>query len=95
MVPKQATAPALIVVGAKMFINLRKVNLRSVVEGVPAILTVLITLVANNFGTGIAAGILSYVLLKVMSGRAREVPVGLYLLCLPLLYFFWVVIVRH
>jgi AGZA family xanthine/uracil permease-like MFS transporter len=95
MVPKEATAPALIVVGLTMFANLRKVNLRNFSDGVPAALTVLVTMFANNFGTGIAAGILSYVLLKVLSGKARELPLGLYLLTLPLVYFFWIMTTRH
>jgi AGZA family xanthine/uracil permease-like MFS transporter len=95
MVPKEATAPALILVGLTMFTNLQKVDLRDFATGLPAILTVLVTLIANNFGTGIAAGIVSYVFLQVLSGKAREVPVGLYVLTVPLVYFFWIVSSKH
>jgi AGZA family xanthine/uracil permease-like MFS transporter len=95
MVPKEATAPALILVGLTMFTNLQKVDLRDFATGLPAVLTVLVTLIANNFGTGIAAGIVSYVFVQVLSGKAREVPVGLYLLTVPLVYFFWIVSSKH
>ncbi|HZQ90867.1 MAG TPA: NCS2 family permease [Terriglobales bacterium] len=95
MVPKEATAAALILVGLAMFTNLRKIDLARFTGAFPAVLTVLVTLVANNFGTGIAAGILSYVFIHVLAGKARELPLGLYLLTLPLLYFFWTMGTRH
>ena len=95
MIPKEATAPALILVGLAMFANLRKIDLGNLTDGFPAILMVLITLFSNNFGTGIAAGILSYVIVQILTNRAREVSLGLYLLTIPLLYFFWTVATRH
>jgi AGZA family xanthine/uracil permease-like MFS transporter len=95
MIPKEATAPALILVGLSMFANLRKIDLGNLTEGFPAILMVLITLFSNNFGTGIAAGILSYVIVQILASKAREVSLGLYLLTIPLLYFFWTVATKH
>jgi AGZA family xanthine/uracil permease-like MFS transporter len=95
MIPKEATSPALILVGLSMFANLRKIDMQDFTEALPAILTVLITLFANNFGTGIAAGILSYVAVQVLAGRARQVSFGLYLLTIPLLYFFWAMGTQH
>jgi len=53
------------------------------------------TLYANNFGTGIAAGILAYVFTQVLAGRARRVSIALYVLTIPLLYFFWTLSTRH
>jgi AGZA family xanthine/uracil permease-like MFS transporter len=95
MIPKEATAPALILVGISMFANLRKIDLEKFTDGVPAVLMVLMTLFSNNFGTGIAAGILSYVIIQVLAGKARGVSWGLYLLTLPLLYFFWTISTKH
>jgi AGZA family xanthine/uracil permease-like MFS transporter len=95
MIPKEATAPALILVGLAMFANLRKIDLGNLTEGFPAILMVLITLFSNNFGTGIAAGILSYVIIQILTNKAREVSLGLYLLTIPLFYFFWTVATKH
>jgi AGZA family xanthine/uracil permease-like MFS transporter len=95
IIPPEATAPALMLVGLSMFSNVRRINLANFDEALPGLLTILMTLFANNFGTGIAAGILSYVILQVIGGRARQVSIGLYILTIPLLYFFWSVAVKH
>ena len=95
MIPKEATAPALILVGISMFANIRRIELEKFTDGVPAVLMVLMTLFSNNFGTGIASGVLSYVIIQVLAGKARSVSWGLYLLTLPLLFFFWTIAAKH
>jgi len=95
MIPREATSPALILVGLSMFSNLRKIDLKDFTNALPALLAVLMTLYANNFGTGIAAGILAYVFTQVLAGRARRVSIALYVLTIPLLYFFWTLSTRH
>ena len=92
MVPVQATAPALILIGLSMFSGIKKVDLEDFTEGLPAVLTVLLTLLSNSFGTGIAGGLLCYVLVKVLAGEAKHVSIGMYILALPLAYYFWTVI---
>jgi len=92
MIPAQATAPALILIGLTMFAGIRKVDLEDFTEGLPAVLTVLITLLSNSFGTGIAGGLLCYVLIKVLAGKWRDVSIGMYALVIPLAYFFWTVV---
>jgi adenine/guanine/hypoxanthine permease len=92
MIPAQATAPALILIGLSMFAGIRKVDLDDFTEGLPAVLTVLLTVLSNSFGTGIAGGLLSYVLIKVLAGKARDVSIGMYVLVIPLAYFFWTVV---
>ncbi len=88
MIPKEATAPALILIGLNMFSGLRKVDLANFTEGLPVLMMVMATLISNSFGTGIAAGLLFYVAIKVVAGKAREVPVSLYVLAIPLIYYF-------
>lgn len=88
MIPKEATAPALILIGLNMFSGLRKVDLANFTEGLPVLMMVMATLIANSFGTGIAAGLLFYVAIKVVAGKAREVPISLYVLAIPLIYYF-------
>ncbi|EIC82354.1 NCS2 family permease [Serratia sp. M24T3] len=88
MIPKEATAPALILIGLNMFSGLRKVDLGNFTEGLPVLMMVMATLIANSFGTGIAAGLLFYVAIKVVAGKAREVPISLYVLAIPLVYYF-------
>jgi AGZA family xanthine/uracil permease-like MFS transporter len=91
-IPAQATAPALIIIGLTMFAGIRKVELERFTEGLPALLMVLLTVLSNSFGTGIAGGLLSYVAVKTLAGERREVSAGLYLLAVPLLYYFWTVV---
>jgi len=94
-IPKEATAPALILIGLHMFSSFRHVRFDDATDGLSVLFMVLLTLLSNSFGTGIAGGLLSYVLIKVFSGRYREVPLGLYLLAIPLGYYFWTVVAAH
>ena len=95
MIPAQATAPALILIGLSMFSGLKKVDLEDFTDGLPAILMVLLTVLSNSFGTGIAGGLLAYVLIKLLAGKGRDVSLGMYVLALPLTYYFWSVVSRH
>ncbi|MFZ4834091.1 NCS2 family permease [Rouxiella sp. Mn2063] len=88
MIPKEATAPALILIGLNMFSGLRKVDLSNFTDALPVLLMVMTTLISNSFGTGIAGGLLFYVAIKVVAGKWREVPISLYILALPLVYYF-------
>ena len=94
MIPKEATAPALILIGLNMFSGLRKVDLANFTDGLPVLMMVMITLIANSFGTGIAGGLLFYIVIKTVAGKWREVPVGLWILAIPLLYYF-ATLVKH
>ncbi|WP_211452352.1 NCS2 family permease [Collimonas antrihumi] len=95
MIPKEATAPALLLIGLSMFSGLRRVDMDNFTEGLPVMLMVLLTLISNSFGTGIAGGLLCYVIIKLLAGRAKDVPIGLYVLALPLAYYFWTVVSKH
>jgi AGZA family xanthine/uracil permease-like MFS transporter len=95
MIPAQATAPALILIGLSMFSGLKKVDLEDFTDGLPAILMVLLTVLSNSFGTGIAGGLLAHVLIKLLAGKGREVSLGMYVLALPLTYYFWTVVSKH
>ncbi len=94
MIPKEATAPALILIGLNMFSGLRKVDLANFTDGLPVLMMVMITLIANSFGTGIAGGLLFYVMIKTIAGKWREIPLGLWILAVPLVYYF-ATLVRH
>ncbi|HIF6299108.1 TPA: NCS2 family permease [Klebsiella michiganensis] len=94
MIPKEATAPALILIGLNMFSGLRKVDLANFTDGLPVLMMVMITLIANSFGTGIAGGLLFYVVIKTIAGKWREIPIGLWILAIPLVYYF-ATLVKH
>ncbi|MGN4152540.1 NCS2 family permease [Burkholderia gladioli] len=95
MVTKEATAPALILIGLSMFGTIRQTRFDDFTDALPVLSMVLLTLMANSFGTGIAGGLLCYVLVKLLAGRFREVPLGLVLLAVPLGYYFWTVVKPH
>jgi adenine/guanine/hypoxanthine permease len=65
-------APALIVVGSLMIRNVRRIAWDDVTEAVPAFLTIVMMPFAFSITEGIAFGFVSYALLKLVVGRARE-----------------------
>ncbi|NBE54549.1 NCS2 family permease [Streptomyces boluensis] len=89
MIPAAATAPVLIFIGLSMLAGLRKVDMSDPTDGIPAALVVACTLFWGNFGTGIAAGLTAYVLVKAVSGRFKEIHPGMWVLLPFLLYFFY------
>jgi AGZA family xanthine/uracil permease-like MFS transporter len=73
-------ASPLILVGAMMIGGLRRVAWEDPTEGIPAFLTVMMTPLTFSITEGVAFGVVSYALLKLASGRARDAH--------PLLYAF-------
>lgn len=78
MVPAQATAPALIIVGVMMCDSFAEINWKSFEVAVPAFFTVLIMVMSYNISYGIAAGFVFYCLVKLVTGKAKEVHPILY-----------------
>lgn len=95
MIPGAATAPALILVGLSMFSAIRKVDLEKFTDGLSALFMVQLTLLSNSFGTGIAGGLLFYVIVKLLAGEHRDVPIGMCVMTIPLGYSFWTVVGSH
>lgn len=88
IIPTAATAPALILVGLTMLSAVKNINFDDVTESLPAFMTIVITIFTFNFGNGIAAGIIIYVLVKALSGRHKDIHPGLYILVIPLVLYF-------
>ncbi len=88
MVPDAATAPALIVVGSFMLSPILKVNLEDYTESIPVFLTVIMMPLAYSIAEGIVFGILSYVILKLFTGRYKEIQPIMYILALLFLLKF-------
>lgn len=89
MIPAQATAPVLILVGLMMLQPLRSIAFDNIPEALPAFMTVVVTIFTFNFGTGIAAGIVTYVVAKLFAGQVRDIPKGLFVLLVPFAYYFY------
>lgn len=79
-IPSFATAPALIVVGVMMLDGILKVDFEDLSEALPAFLTMTMMPFTGNITEGIIFGGLSYVLIKVLLGKGREVSVIMYVL---------------
>ncbi len=71
-IPSFATTPALVVVGLMMVENVRDIEFSDYTEGFPAFMTILMMVVCYSISEGLVFGVLSYVLLKLFSGRKSE-----------------------
>lgn len=77
-------APALIVVGSMMLKSLAKLEWDDATEFLPAFLTVIVMPLAVSITEGIAFGFISYSLLKLVTGRVRDVHWGFHVISLVL-----------
>ncbi|HFB61579.1 MAG TPA: NCS2 family permease [Bacteroidetes bacterium] len=80
MVPAAATAPALILVGSFMMSPVQKIDFADYTESIPAFLTIVMMPLTYSIAEGIAFGMISYVVLKVLSGRYKEISWMMYIL---------------
>jgi AGZA family xanthine/uracil permease-like MFS transporter len=80
--PAYATAPALILVGVLMSESIAQVNWTDFSDALPAFITMLATLLTFSIATGLSLGVISYTLVKVASGRAKEVNTLIWILTL-------------
>ena len=74
-VPSFATAPALIYVAVLMARGLSEIDWQDLTEAAPAFITLTVMPFTYSIANGIALGFISYALVKLFSGRAREVKV--------------------
>lgn len=73
VVPPQATAPALIIVGFLMMTVIRDIPFDRFDEGLPAFLTLLGMPLTFSISEGIGFGFISYTLIKLFTGQAKDV----------------------
>ena len=90
MIPPHAYGIALIAIGILMVGPIREIDFNDYTELIPAFLTIVLISFTYNIGVGMTAGLLVYPVLKVLTGRAREVPAPLWLLAGMSLVFFLV-----
>jgi len=79
-VPAAATAPALVVVGGLMISAITEIPWDDVCTALPAFLTLIMIPLTFSIANGLACGIISYVLIHLARGRARQVPWAAYVL---------------
>ncbi len=82
------TAPALVIVGAMMIQNARKIDWEDSSEGIPAFLTMIGIPLSYSIADGLALGFVSYPLLKLLTGHARSVSITSCLMAALLVAYF-------
>lgn len=80
IIPAAATAPALIVVGLFMMSPIKNINFDDFTEAIPAFLTIVMMPFAYSIAEGIVFGMVSYTILKAITGRSKEVSATMWIL---------------
>jgi AGZA family xanthine/uracil permease-like MFS transporter len=87
-IPAQAYGPALIIVGLFMLEPITRIDFTDYTESIPAFAVVTLMCFSFNIGVGITAGFVLYSLGKIVTGKAREIRPGLWILTALSLVFF-------
>lgn len=73
LIPAAATAPALVIVGLFMMSPIKQIDFEDYTESIPAFLTIIMMPFSGSIAEGIVFGMISYVVLKAVTGRFKEV----------------------
>ncbi|MEV6654252.1 NCS2 family permease [Streptomyces sp. NPDC051219] len=95
IVPPQVASAALVVIGAMMMQNARHVDWSDRAVAIPTFLTVVLMPFTYSITAGVAAGVISYVAIKVAQGRAREVGGFMWGLTVIFVVFFAINPIEH
>jgi len=90
MVPAAATASALVVVGLFMVTGITEIDLTDYTEAIPAFLTIIMMPLTYSISNGILFGVVSYVVLKAMTNRRKELSKTV--IILAVVFAVWLVI---
>jgi AGZA family xanthine/uracil permease-like MFS transporter len=88
LVPGQATAPVLILIGFLMIGLLRHIDFSDLEEGLPALLAVILMPLTFSITVGIAAGFVTHTLIKVVKGKASQIHVLMWVVSIACLIYF-------
>jgi AGZA family xanthine/uracil permease-like MFS transporter len=80
MIPAAATGPALVIVGLFMMSPIKKIDFEDFTDAIPAFLTIVMMPFAYSIADGIVFGMVSYVILKALTGRTKEISKVMWLL---------------
>ena len=79
-IPSAATAPALIIVGVMMITPVQKIDFNDFTEGIPSFMCILMMVVTYSISNGIMFGVLFYVILKLLSGKLKDINIPTWVL---------------
>jgi AGZA family xanthine/uracil permease-like MFS transporter len=79
IIPAAATAPALILVGLFMMSPIKDIDLEDFTESIPAFITIIFMPLTYSISEGIVFGMLSYIILKVLTGKGKDLSIFTYI----------------
>ena len=79
-IPSFATAPALVIVGFLMLTSITKIDFKDYTEAVPAFIAIIAMPFMYSISEGIAMGVISYVVIKLAAGKAKNISPLMYVL---------------
>lgn len=82
MVPASATAPALIIIGLFMMSSVGDINFSDISSGLPAFITIIFMPFTYSIANGIIFGMLSFTLVKLLSGKVKDISLTMYILAI-------------
>ena len=82
IIPSAATAPILIIVGIFMMEPVTKIDFSDYLEGIPAFFAIVMMPFAYSIAEGIVFGVIAYTVLRLLTGRAKDVSVVMWILTL-------------
>ena len=82
IVPEYATAPALIMVGMFMIKEIRRIDFTNLEEAFPAFIIMVMIALSYSISTGLAFGFISFSLIKLASGKAKEIKPAMWIIAI-------------
>ena len=95
IIPAEATAPALVVVGLLMMMTVRDIPWNDLDTAIPAFFTIVLMPFTYSITNGIGAGFIAYVFVKLARGRTREVHPLMYGVAVAFIIYFAIFYVRE
>lgn len=91
IIPAAATSSALIYVGVLMVAGLKNVDFNDICQALPVALMMIAMPISGSIGHAIGIGLITYTVIKVFTGKAKDVSVLTYVLSLIFLLKFFIV----
>lgn len=88
LVPAQATAPVLVIVGVFMMSEVTHIDFGDFTEALPAFLTILLMPLTFSIAQGLSFGFISYTLVKLITGRRKEIHPVMYVMTIAFIIHF-------
>ena len=85
-IPSFATAPALIIVGFMMLTSITKIDFSDYTEAIPCFIAIIAMPFMYSISEGIAMGVISYVVINLISGKAKDKKISVLMYVLAVLF---------